>query len=43
MDCRGELLIQAILTELDPAKLVIGQEMELRIVPYTVREDGTEV
>ena len=25
------------------AKLHIGQEMELRIVPYTTREDGTEV
>ena len=39
----GELLIQARFTEPDPAKLIIGQEMELRIVPYTTREDGTEV
>lgn len=39
----GELLIQARFTEPDPAKLIIGQEMELRIVPYTAREDGTEV
>lgn len=39
----GELLIQARFTENDPAKLIIGQEMELRIVPYTTREDGTEV
>lgn len=39
----GELLVQARLTEPDPAKLRIGQQMELRIVPYTVRDDGTEV
>lgn len=39
----GELLIQARLTEADPAKLHIGQRMDLRIVPYTVRDDGTEV
>jgi uncharacterized protein len=39
----GELLVQARFTESDPAKLRIGQQMELRIVPYTTREDGTEV
>ncbi|KDO05886.1 Zn-ribbon domain-containing OB-fold protein [Amycolatopsis mediterranei] len=39
----GELLVQARFTEADPAKLRIGQPMELRIVPYTTREDGTEV
>ena len=39
----GELLIQARFTEPDPSKLIIGQEMELRIVPYTTRDDGTEV
>ena len=39
----GELLVQARFTENDPVKLIIGQEMELRIVPYTTREDGTEV
>lgn len=39
----GELLVQARFTESDPAKLRIGQPMELRIVPYTTREDGTEV
>ena len=39
----GELLIQARFTEPDPANLVIGQEMELRIVPYTTRDDGAEV
>ena len=39
----GELLIQARFTEADPGKLRIGQQMELRIVPYTTRPDGTEV
>ncbi|WP_406276745.1 OB-fold domain-containing protein [Nocardia sp. NBC_00881] len=39
----GELLVQGRITESDPGKLRIGQEMELRIVPYTVLEDGTEV
>jgi len=39
----GQLLVQARFTEPDPAKLHIGQEMELRIVPYTVEPDGTAV
>lgn len=39
----GELLVQAQFTEPDPAKLRIGMPMELRIVPYTTRDDGTEV
>lgn len=39
----GELLVQARFTESDPERLHIGQEMELRIVPYTTRPDGTEV
>lgn len=39
----GQLLVQARFTESDPAKLKIGQDMELRIVPYTTRPDGTEV
>lgn len=39
----GELLVQARFTEADPDRLRIGQEMELRIVPYTTRPDGTEV
>lgn len=39
----GELLVQARFTESDPNRLRIGQEMELRIVPYTTRPDGTEV
>lgn len=39
----GELLVQARFTESDPARLRIGQLMELRVVPYTTRPDGTEV
>ena len=39
----GELLVQARFTESDPTRLRIGQEMELRIVPYATRPDGTEV
>lgn len=39
----GELLVQARFTESDPNRLHIGQEMELCIVPYTTRPDGTEV
>lgn len=39
----GELLVQARFTEPDPAKLVVGQLMELVVVPYTTRPDGTEV
>jgi uncharacterized OB-fold protein len=39
----GELLVQTRFTESDPKRLRIGQEMELRIVPYTTRPDGIEV
>ncbi|WP_241840292.1 OB-fold domain-containing protein [Frankia sp. CcI49] len=39
----GELLVQARLTEADPERLRIGQEMELMVVPYTTRPDGTEI
>lgn len=39
----GQLMVQARFTEADPDKLTIGQEMELKIVPYTTRPDGTEV
>lgn len=39
----GELLVQGRFIESDPAKLVIGMEMELVVVPYTTRPDGTEV
>jgi len=39
----GELMVEARLTEPDPARLTIGQEMRLTVVPYTVDPDGTEV
>lgn len=39
----GELRVQGRFTESDPAKLRIGMEMEVVVVPYTVRPDGTEV
>ena len=39
----GQLLVQARFTEPDPDRLRIGQEMELRIIPYTTRPDGTEI
>ncbi|MFH0173381.1 Zn-ribbon domain-containing OB-fold protein [Streptomyces cacaoi] len=38
-----ELLVEARLTEPDPEKLRIGQHMLLTLVPYIVRDDGTEV
>lgn len=38
-----ELFVQARFTEPGPDRLWIGQEMELRIVPYTTRPGGTEV
>ena len=39
----GEVMVEARLTEPDPARLAIGQPMRLVIVPYTVHADGTEV
>ncbi|WP_371667996.1 OB-fold domain-containing protein [Streptomyces sp. NBC_00289] len=39
----GELLVEARLTEPDPDRLRIGQDMRLTLVPYTVQDDGTEV
>lgn len=39
----GELLVEARLVDCDVESLELGQPMELRIVPYTVRPDGTEV
>ena len=35
--------VEARLTEADPAKLEIGMEMELVIVPLNVDDDGNEV
>ncbi|MFF3850806.1 Zn-ribbon domain-containing OB-fold protein [Streptomyces sp. NPDC002328] len=39
----GELLVEARLTEPDPDRLRIGQEMRLTLVPCTVLDDGTEI
>jgi uncharacterized OB-fold protein len=39
----GEVIVEARLTEPDPERLVIGQEMRLTVVPYSVDADGTEV
>ena len=38
-----EVRVEGRLTESDPAKLAIGMEVELAIVPFRVDEDGTEV
>lgn len=38
-----EVRVEARLTESDPAKLRIGMEMQLEIVPFRVDPDGTEV
>jgi uncharacterized OB-fold protein len=38
-----EVRVEARLTEADPAKLQIGMEMELVIVPFRTDPDGTEV
>ena len=43
IDLGGEVMVEARLTEPDPARLTIGQQMRLVIVPYTTRADGTEV
>lgn len=43
VELTDQLLVQARITESDPRQLRIGQEMELRIVPYTTRPDGTEI
>lgn len=39
----GELLVEGRLVDCDLDTLELGQPMELRIVPYTVRPDGVEV
>lgn len=38
----GALLVEARLTEPDPAKLRIGQEMELVVVPFSADTEGVE-
>jgi uncharacterized OB-fold protein len=39
----GEVMVEARLTEPDPARLAIGQPMRLAIVPYRVSADGSQV
>jgi uncharacterized OB-fold protein len=39
----GEVMVEARLTEPDPARLAIGQPMRLAIVPYRAGPDGTEI
>jgi uncharacterized OB-fold protein len=39
----GEIKVEARLTEADPAKLKIGMEMELVIVPLATDDDGNEI
>ena len=39
----GQVKVEARLTEADPAKLKIGMEMEMVLVPLTTDEDGNEV
>jgi uncharacterized OB-fold protein len=43
VELEGEMLVEGRLVECTAEDLEIGQLMELRIVPYTVRPDGTEV
>ena len=38
-----EVRVEGRLTEADPAKLRIGMEVELAVVPFRVDADGTEV
>jgi uncharacterized OB-fold protein len=39
----GEVMVEARLTEPDPDRLAIGQQMRLTIMPYSVTADGTEI
>ena len=39
----GQVKVESRLTEADPAKLKIGMEMELTLVPLTTDADGNEV
>lgn len=43
VDLGGEVMVEARLTEADPAKLRIGMEMELVITPFRTDPDGTQV
>lgn len=39
----GQVKVEARLTEADPAKLKIGMQMELVLIPLKVNDDGDEV
>lgn len=39
----GEVIVEARLTESDPAKLRIGMEMEMVIIPFRSDENGNDV
>jgi uncharacterized OB-fold protein len=39
----NQLRVESRLSVADPAKLEIGMEMELRIVPFTTNKDGQEI
>ena len=39
----GQCMVEARLTEADPEKLRIGQEMELQIIPVRTEESGRAV
>lgn len=41
VDLAGEVIVESRLTTADPAELMIGQPMELVVVPY-VKRDGVE-
>jgi uncharacterized protein len=43
VELEGELVVEGRLVDCSVDELELGQPMELRIVPYTVRPDGTEV
>ncbi|WP_024795235.1 Zn-ribbon domain-containing OB-fold protein [Tomitella biformata] len=42
VELEGALRVESRLTEPDPDKLRIGQEMELRIVPFGIDADGNQ-
>jgi uncharacterized OB-fold protein len=39
----GEVIVESRLTTADPEELEIGRPMELVVVPFVTRDDGTEV
>jgi uncharacterized OB-fold protein len=43
VELAGQVMVEARLTEPDPARLAIGQPMRLVIVPYAVGADGADV